>query len=106
MDDFEPSVQSLQSPVIISKDLGDRVLRGDDELLVSGDQCSALSLKDTAVSISPYLELLPKTFVFWTKVVHNDPGLALVAIPPLVAKFGIESLAFSELSSCSALADS
>jgi len=84
MDDFKSSLQSFHSPVIFSKDVGDRVLRGDDELLVMGDQCSSFSLKDTAVSISPYFELLPKTFVFWTNVIHNDSGLALITIPPFV----------------------
>ena len=67
-----------------------RVLRGNDELVINRSQGAAFGFKYAGVVICPNLQLLLQAFVVSTNVIHDDGLLASVAVPPFVAQLGVE----------------
>ncbi len=73
----------------VSPDVLWGVLRSNDELFVSKGYLAAFHLTCSVVSIGPELKVVAEVMVILAEVFQEDVGLALVAIPPLVAELEI-----------------
>lgn len=89
MSHSEPSLQSSNSLFITFPDVFNPILGGDNKPVIVRGDSPPFSLQDAAISVRPYLELLTKTLMILSYVIHYDILLTLVAIPPLVAQLRI-----------------
>lgn len=89
MNDFESSFQSRYSLFISFPDVFNRILGCYYKPVILWGNSTSFCLQDTAIPVRPYLQLLPKTLMILTNVIHDDILLPLISIPPFVAQFGI-----------------
>jgi len=89
---LEAALDSRGQSKIIAKDLSNGVVGGDDQLLGTDLNSGALLFSSKGIAVGPDLEVMTQALVVGVKVIEQDVGLALIGIPPLVARFEIKVL--------------